>query len=175
MSRRAFVVSRGLEYFTESELQMQIGAGRNAWPAAILKELVDNALDASELAGATPEIDVTITKEGFRVRDNGPGIPTPVIEQSLDYNVRVSDKLGYVTPTRGRLGNALMVVWAAPFVASGESAIEVRTRGNLHRIRVGVDPLEQQPAIDLATTNGLPADGTEIRLGWPDSARACSH
>ena len=40
--------------FSESELNMQIGRGREEWPIAILKELVDNALDASESAGVSP-------------------------------------------------------------------------------------------------------------------------
>jgi DNA topoisomerase VI subunit B len=173
MSRRTFEVSRGLEYFTESELQMQIGAARESWPVAILKELIDNALDAVESSGAAPEINVRVTGEGFSVRDNGPGIPASTIERSLDYMVRVSDKLGYVTPTRGRLGNALKVVWAAPFVSTGEGHVTVTSMGERHEIRVGVDPLEQRPKIDHAITNGLPPGGTEILVRWPVSA--CSN
>ena len=168
--RRTFVLSRGLEYFTESELDMQIGGGRDEWPIAILKELVDNALDAAEAAGVSPVVDIEVTDDGFLVRDNGPGIPATTIEKSFDYNVRVSDKLGYVTPTRGRLGNALMVVWAAPYVDAGESRIIIRTQGRRHEITVRLDRIEQCPAIDQEVHADTLEIGTEIRLSWPDSS-----
>ena len=71
--RRTFVLSRGLEYFSVSERNMQIGRGREEWPIAILKELVDNALDAAESAGVSPVVDIETSHEGFLVRDNGPG------------------------------------------------------------------------------------------------------
>ncbi len=171
LKRTVFKVSRALEYFTESELQMQIGAGRETWPAAILKELVDNALDAAETAGVAPMIEVEIDGDGFSVRDNGPGIPAQTVQGSLDYNIRVSDKLGYVTPTRGRLGNALKVIWAAPFVATGTSHVVIRSQGARHEIRVGVDAIEQKPAIDHEVTTVEEQKGTEIRVHWPDSAR----
>ena len=50
LKRTTFEVSREMEFFTEKELQMQIGYGKAWWPVAILKELVDNALDACEMA-----------------------------------------------------------------------------------------------------------------------------
>ena len=43
---------------------MQIGRGREEWPIAILKELVDNALDAAETAGVFPVVNIEITDEG---------------------------------------------------------------------------------------------------------------
>lgn len=172
--RRTFVLSRGLEYFSESELNMQIGRGREGWPIAILKELVDNALDAAETAGVAPVVDIETSYEGFLVRDNGPGIPKSTIEGSLDYNVRVSNKLGYVTPTRGRLGNALMVVWAAPYVDADESRIIIRTQGRRHEINVRLDRIEQQPAVDHDVHADTLQNGTEIHLAWPNSASLLS-
>lgn len=46
MKRTIFETHRTLEFFTEKELSMQIGAARESWPVTIIKELVDNALDA---------------------------------------------------------------------------------------------------------------------------------
>src|SRR5262245_47637364 len=130
LHRTAFETSRLLEFFTEKELSMQIGAARHQWPAALLKELIDNALDACESAGVPPEITVTVTPEFFSVQDNGLGLPVKTLERSLDYLVRVSDKSYYVSPTRGQLGNALKCVWAAPYVAHGERGhIDVITGG----------------------------------------------
>ena len=168
--RRTFVLSRGLEYFSESELLMQIGRPRWEWPVAILKELIDNALDAAESVDTEPVVSVTTSEDGFTVRDNGPGIPESTISGSLDYNIRVSDKLGYVTPTRGRLGNALMVVWAAPYVDQGQSQITIRTQGRRHDISVRLDRIEQCPAVEHDVHEDDFGSGTEITIQWPDSA-----
>ena len=50
LNRIAFEQSRELEFFDEKELNLQIGTARGSWALAILKELVDNALDACEKA-----------------------------------------------------------------------------------------------------------------------------
>jgi Histidine kinase-, DNA gyrase B-, and HSP90-like ATPase len=81
-----------LEFFSEKELAMQIGHQKQQWPLALLKELVDNALDASALAGIAPEVTVTIERDAFSVQDNGPGLPVETLKRSLDYLIRVSDK-----------------------------------------------------------------------------------
>ena len=54
LNRETFITNRSLEFFSEKELSMQIGHSRQLWPAAILKELVDNALDACETARIWP-------------------------------------------------------------------------------------------------------------------------
>jgi DNA topoisomerase VI subunit B len=46
-----------LEYFSESELVTQTGYPREQWwPGVVLKELVDNTLDACEQSGIAPQI-----------------------------------------------------------------------------------------------------------------------
>ena len=55
LERTTFEVSRELEFFSEKELQTQIGQSKQWWPVAILKELIDNALDACETANIAPE------------------------------------------------------------------------------------------------------------------------
>jgi DNA topoisomerase VI subunit B len=138
--RTAFATSRLLEYFSEKELTMQIGRSRPYWPNAILKELIDNSLDACEAAGTPPSVRVTVEPDALEVADNGPGIPPDVLVRSLDYAVRVSDKALYVSPTRGQLGNALKCAWAAPFVVGGgRGHVEVVTRGERHTIDVTRD------------------------------------
>ncbi len=120
-----------MEFFTEKELQKQIGHSRHFWPVVLIKELIDNALDACEQAGIAPDITVTVERAAVSVQDNGPGLPATTLEKSLDYTVRVSDKSHYVSPTCGQLGNALKCVWAAPFVVDGEHGrVEVVTGGN---------------------------------------------
>ena len=109
LQRETFSTSRLLEFFTEKELQMQIGFSRGGWAIALLKELIDNALDACEMAGVHPVVEVAIDSEAdtVSVRDYGPGLPADTLKRSLDYSIRVSDKSYYVSPSRGQLGNAL--------------------------------------------------------------------
>ena len=170
MDRRTFTLDRGLEYFTEAELAMQIGHAREAWPVAILKELIDNALDACESSGVASMITIEISASGFSVADNGPGIPEATVAGSLDYGVRVSNKLGYVMPTRGRLGNALMVTWAAPYVTTGKSLITVEAQGRRHEIKVGLDRIKQVPEISHEVSDSDREEGTKIALEWSESA-----
>jgi hypothetical protein len=171
LDRTVFETSRELEFFTEKELQMQIGHGRDLWPAALLKELVDNALDACETANITPSIEIAVEADALSVRDNGPGLPAKTIRHSLDYLKRVSDKTYYVSPTRGQLGNALKVVWAAPFVAHGSyGRVEVWSQGLHHVVDVSVDRLVQRPVVDHSVEKDpLVKNGTLIKVHW-DSA-----
>jgi DNA topoisomerase VI subunit B len=120
LERTTFQSSRLLEFFTEEALQMQMGFATWQWPLALLKELIDNALDACETAGIPPKISIAVEEDTVSVQDNGPGMSVKTLERSLDYLMYVSDKSHYVSPTRGQLGNALKCVWAAPYVVDGE-------------------------------------------------------
>ena len=135
-ARVAFTTSRALEFFTESELTTQIGYRKELWPLVLIKELIDNAIDACETAATKAiEIGVELDKDSIAVSDNGPGIAHKIIKGVLDYNVRISDKKHYVAPTRGQLGNALKCVVAASFVATGKrSVLEIVARGRRYTI-----------------------------------------
>ena len=172
LERVAFTTSRMLEFFTPKELQMQIGREPSSWPIVLLKELIDNALDACEQAGTAPDITVTVEPDLVSVRDNGPGLPLKTLERSLDYMVRVSNKAHYVSPTRGQLGNALKCVWAAPFVVTGEEGrIDVVTGGLWHTVTVSLDRIAQVPQVDLSSgPDGIVENGTLLRMHWPGIA-----
>ena len=60
LKRTTFETSRLMEFFSEKELAMQIGSDPASWPLALVKELIDNALDACESAGTAPQITVTV-------------------------------------------------------------------------------------------------------------------
>jgi DNA topoisomerase VI subunit B len=77
--RETFALSRALEFFSERELTAQIGFGQTIWPLALLKELVDNGLDACESANIPPCIIVERHADSLTVQDNGPGLPLAVI------------------------------------------------------------------------------------------------
>lgn len=47
----------------------------------MIKELIDNSLDACEEVGTPPVIDVVVNAEGITVIDNGPGIPPATVDR----------------------------------------------------------------------------------------------
>jgi len=165
LERTTFEINRELEFFTEKELEMQIGHSKDWWPVALLKELIDNSLDACEVGNISPEIIVRIDDNYFSVQDNGPGISKETIEKSLNYLKRVSDKAYYVSPTRGQVGNALKCVWAAPFVLDGENGkIEVWSRGLHHIVNIGIDRIAQKPSIDYQYEEDSFKNGTLFKI-----------
>ncbi len=171
LNRQVFELSRELEFFTEKELIMQIGHPKSYWHITILKELIDNSLDACEVSDIQPEIIIEKTKSYFSVADNGPGIMSGTIKKSLDYLVRVSDKQFYVSPTRGQMGNALKTVWAAPYVALGNSKVVIESRGNRHIVMTSLDKIRQKPQIEHTSSKDANVkNGTSVTIHWPDSA-----
>ena len=173
LERQLFTTNRTLEFFSEKELQIQIGYSRALWPAALVKELIDNALDACEQSDRAPEIEIVVEPDAVSVRDNGPGLPLLTLQRSLDFLVRASDKAYYVSPSRGQLGNALKCVWAAPFVVDGEHGrVEVLTGGQTHQIDVTLDRIAQQPRLNLSTgPDGVVKTGALVRMHWSGIAK----
>jgi DNA topoisomerase VI subunit B len=167
LRRELFETKRQLEYFSGKELSMQLGAPPARWGIALIKELIDNALDACETARIAPEIHVTLTPDGLTVVDNGPGMSPALIERSLDYDVRVSDKTYYVSPSRGQLGNALKCLWAMPYAIDPDhpGSVEVVSSGVEHRIAVTVDRIAQVPRLEHDVEEApICRNGTKITL-----------
>jgi DNA topoisomerase VI subunit B len=174
LAREVFATSRLLEFCSTKELINQTGHGVAEWPLVILKELVDNAIDACEEAEVAPSVTVAVGNGHIVVTDNGPGIEADVVKKILDYNVRVSSREAYVSPTRGAQGNALKTILAMPFALNGtmgETIIEAK--GIAHRVTFAVDHIRQQPKIEHAESASEVKIGTRITVPWPVSA--CSN
>ena len=172
LERSTFRTSRLLDFCSQKELVAQTGHRPEAWPLVLLKELVDNALDACEEAGIPPEVHVKVERGKITVTDNGPGIPKETVAAILDFSVRVSSREAYVSPTRGAQGNALKTVIAMPFVLHGECGrVDILAPGIRHEIAIQVDRISQEPRI---AHDGRPEElgkiGTSVRVYWPDSA-----
>lgn len=75
LERATFRTSRLLDFASSKELTAQTGHPPEDWPLVVVKELLDNALDACEEAGIAPEIAVRVGAHGISVIDNGPGLP----------------------------------------------------------------------------------------------------
>lgn len=167
LKRQTFTISRELEYFSEAELTTQTGyAKEHWWPGVVAKELIDNGLDACEQAGRPPQVKVDFRGDSLTVEDNGPGINPEVVERILDFSTRTSDKMAYVSPTRGAQGNALKTVLAIPYVLAGgnEGVIEIESLGIWHSIRVSTDQIAQRPQIDHHQAEIVRNHGTALRV-----------
>ena len=171
LKRTTFRTSRLLDFCSRKELIAQTGHQPEEWPLVLLKELVDNALDACEEAEVAPEISITVDARGVTVADNGPGIPEDTVAGVLDFTARASSREAYVAPDRGAQGNALMTLVAMPFVLDGKRGdIEIVAQGVRHRITFTVDAIRQQPVITHEPETVEAKNGTKITVFWPDSA-----
>jgi DNA topoisomerase VI subunit B len=121
LERQAFTTSRLAEFCSEKELQIQTAQPKERWPLVILKELVDNALDAAEETDVAPIVTVSVKEGTIVIADNGPGMKAETIEDILDYSSRTSSREAYVSPTCGR-GNL-------------ETALPGPARRAIHRAR----------------------------------------
>ena len=167
LARTTFKTSRLLEFCTRKELTIQTGQPVEAWPLVLLKELIDNSLDAAEEAGVTPEIAVTVAGGSIIVADNGPGIPPGTVKAMLDFSVRVSSREAYVSPTRGAQGNALKTLVAMPYVLHGsDGRVEIAARGVNHLITFKVDSVQQTPVITHIREASPVKTGTRVSRAW---------
>jgi hypothetical protein len=139
----------------------------------VLKEMVDNAIDACEEAGIAPEVRIKLTRSSITVADNGPGIAPETIASVLDFTTRTSSREAYVSPTRGAQGNALKTILAMPFVLDGAlGRVGIISRGIRHKITFKIDQIRQQPVIEHArheVTRPV-RNGTSVTVAWPVSA-----
>ena len=109
LTRSAFKTSRLLDFCSERELVKQIGHDVHDWPLVIIKELIDNAIDAAEEARVAPVIMIELDRaeaagDAIIVADNGPGISPETVTNILDFATRTSSREAYVSPTRGAQG-----------------------------------------------------------------------
>jgi DNA topoisomerase VI subunit B len=177
LTRVAFTVSRLMEFCTLRELQNQTGHSSYEWPLVVLKELMDNALDACEESDVAPIISITVKRGSITIEDNGGGIDAATIQSILDYSVRVSSREAYVSPTRGAQGNALKTILAMGYVLEREHFKQdetdvfgktiIETRGTKHHIEFRVDHVKNQPTITHDITSSPISVGSKITVKWP--------
>jgi DNA topoisomerase VI subunit B len=177
LTRVAFKVSRLMEFCTLRELQNQTGHSYDDWALVVLKELMDNALDACEEAEVAPVISIDVRDRSITIQDNAGGFDPATVGSILDYTVRVSSREAYCSPTRGAQGNALKTILAMAFVlqrevfnedipeAAGVTIIE--TRGAKHRIEFSVDHINNQPKIAHDVSPSSITVGTKVTVEWP--------
>jgi hypothetical protein len=173
LTRVPFTFSRLMEFCNRRELINQTGHDVFEWPLVVLKELTDNAIDACEEAGIAPIITIAVNGRSISITDNGPGIPAETVDGILDYNVRVSSREAYASPTRGAQGNALKTILPMAYVlnerhgeaSSGKTIIEAH--GIAHHITFAVDHIKQEPKIEHTTEPSCVIQGSRITVDLP--------
>ncbi|MCW8138229.1 MAG: hypothetical protein KIT58_04920 [Planctomycetota bacterium] len=131
-------------------LMQMAGVPRSDLPKLVMKELVDNALDAS----GSCQFGLMDGCNGFWVEDDGPGFPGTPEEVADLFSINrplISSKLLRL-PTRGALGNGLRVVVGAAVSTGGR--IEITSKGR--RFSVVVDDDGRGRAEGVAETEAGP-------------------
>lgn len=130
------VISRSVEseFFTVEGLRKLTGFGSYDFPKVVVKELMDNALDEVECQEHGIII-VNLSSNCFQIWDNGKGIPEDLVKKLLDNGIRSSKKREYISPTRGKQGNALKTVIGIPCAlkVDGDQLI-IESFGKKHKI-----------------------------------------
>lgn len=143
LRREHFSISRATEYFSADELRAQTGAPDIEFGHVLLRELCDNGLDAGEMAGRAPVIDVRCLRAPstilLSVADNGDGIPDDVVSRLLDFGTRTSSKAAFRSATRGLMGNALKTAFGIPIALGAKSTrITIEGAGSRHEITIAI-------------------------------------
>jgi hypothetical protein len=140
VERTVFATPRAAEFLELRALQAQTGQPVEAFGDVVVKELLDNALDAAETAGRAPVIEIrTLTHNGLTyvtVTDNGCGIKAETVTEICDFTVLVSDKARYRGPTRGAQGNAFKTLLGIPFALDVDEPVVIDSAGVRHELRV---------------------------------------
>jgi DNA topoisomerase VI subunit B len=167
LTRTTFQTPRVAEFAAIKEMITQTGHEPDEWPLVIVKELIDNGIDAAEASGVPPQIKIEIIDDLITVIDNGGGIAPEDVIRMTDFTQRVSSNEAYVSPTRGRQGNALQTVMAMPYLLDQgrePSTVIIETRGVRHTITFEVDPVDQTPRVTDLQEPGIVQNGTRVSV-----------
>lgn len=164
--------SRFVEYFYQDHLMTLTGLNQDRWDEVIVKELMDNALDAGE-GSEEPRLEIDLLADRFAVFDSGPGIGEEALRKIGDFTAYASTKRLYHRPTRGFLGNALKTVLGIAFLRDYRvrflcNGVSRQLAFDHQAIKAGQPEWEmvEQPTDDLRSgviIDGLNASGTRYR------------
>lgn len=115
LKKSVYETSIMADYFKEDELIKKTGLKKEEWNFVILKELIDNALDAIEPLSEKQIFlryftDKKNRKNILQIFDNGSGISVETVNRIYNFSNYVSDKRHIITPSRGKQGNGLKTI-----------------------------------------------------------------
>ncbi len=168
--RTTFSTPRAAEFLDKHNLQSQTGRPADRFGDVVVKELLDNALDAAEAATPRPEISLALEPGDGLVRvtvtDNGPGMSPEVVAQLLDFSSNVSDKASYRSPTRGMQGNAFKTLLGIPCALGVTEPLSIEAHGIRHQVGASLDP-GGNVVIRHTTTPCARTTGTAVTVPLP--------
>jgi len=150
--------SRKLDYLQLQWLEKTTGQSAANWDIYVLKELIDNALDADE-AARIESINIKVSARYARHQErdlfsleidvaNTAIFPLTHIEQIFDFDIYASSKSGINIPSRGKQGNALKTIIGIPYALrhfhygdyeAVRRPIVIENRQGRHTISVEID------------------------------------
>jgi hypothetical protein len=134
-------------------LAQKAGVPQESIPSLVVKELVDNALDA----GSSCELAVMPGVNGFYVRDSGEGIDPEQLQELFSVSRPLLSSKLLRLPTRGALGNGLRVVSGAVLASGGY--IRVCTRGKQYHLH-----FDQDGNTDVRQIGDSSGPGTQVAV-----------
>jgi hypothetical protein len=176
MEERILTKDRIMEYATMDGLTKMTGVTPEMFDIYIIKELIDNSLDACELYNIQPKIKVTVkVKEDFlylSVADNGPGLGEEQIKEIVNFTRYSGTKYYVKKPTRGAQGNALMTILGLPGILSyvtgkPNSKIIISTQQHTYLIKIIVDKVMQEIKPEITKIEPTRKSGTQISIILP--------
>ncbi len=157
------IISRRLDedFFQVDGLQRLTGSSPRDFDRVIMRELIDNSLDACEEAEVEPEIRVNVERRGevtvLSVQDNGPGLSRVDVEKMIDFGSLASSHHYLKEPSRGVLGYAWKIILGAVSTLrqvkglEPKASVKVVSRG----FRYELSPLwshDVGPVVDMSST-----------------------
>lgn len=161
------------ELFTEAGLTRHLGVGRDSWLLAVLKELLDDALDACEISGVnSPDIGVNITDTTLSVAYNGFDLSKTALSEHVLLSAESIAESPYLTLSRGQNGKTLKSLLAAGLLIDGKSScIHVESCGERHVIEVRHEINKDGPVVTQALRESEVITGIKITFFYPPSVR----
>jgi hypothetical protein len=184
----AFSLNREFDFVRMDGLRRATGRPPHEWDLYILKELLDNALDADEVEwrkDVTNAPDIKVCSEYIPVPQlksqqltvevsNRALFPTEQILDIFDTRRYTSHKAFIKGLTRGALGNALKTLLGVPYVMRNQTAgdwklalkpLSICSRGIEYLPRYHVDTLAQTVETTCEENSCAPVEGTSISIG----------
>jgi len=169
--------TRALDYVNLQGLSTLTGCSTSQLDVLLLKELIDNGLDASK--GSKPSLQVELNTVDdllhMKVSDNGVGLSLLDIERISDFEKHFSSKFFDKLPTRGALGCATKVIAAAPHALARVSGVSfsgppVIIRSGSFEFNVDLLINEFNETVEAVTEVGeadFDINGTEVSVTLP--------
>jgi hypothetical protein len=158
-------------FLDPDRLPQKAGCPRDRLRAMVLKELVDNALDA----GARINL-VQVDEDTWTVTDDGPGLDRGQVVRFFAVNRALTSTKLLRRPTRGAIGNGLRVVTGGVLASGGK--LQVESRGARHLLDVDrrtgeTRIIEKGESAVVAGTRVTVAFGPALPRGDNDGWMAC--